>query len=73
MIIGLGNFAASPLLFHELHDGSEEGAQRQLGVFIEIIDQLNEPKIVVAAVAEKLADVGEVFLLHVRLILLFAK
>ena len=49
MVVGLGNFAASPLLFHELHDGREEVAQRQLGVFLEIIDQLNEPKIVVAA------------------------
>ena len=57
MVVGLGNFATSPLLFHELHDGSEEVAQRQPGEFVEIIDQLYEPKIVVAALAEKLTDV----------------
>ena len=43
----------------------------QPGGFVEVVDHFNEPDVVVAAVTEELPDMGEVFLLNVRLVVLF--
>jgi len=59
------------LFCHQLHHWREEVAQRQPCLFIQAVHQAFKSQIGQTSVAQKLANVGEVFLLHIGLIVLF--